>query len=389
MHFKYELKKCLFSKSFFIVFAILLTINGINCTKYIARINVADSKQYIRAREELYNRIEGQLSVENVKEIVQKKNELEAKVEEGDYSDDYDSSTITGYTFSDYNLYTEVFDKIKYITEYRDNMDTIIHAAKENTSFYKEIGDNYQEKKYQNIVELYEKRNISEIYDTKGFENYFEYETSDIMILILIILAISPIFSNERETKNNILLLTGKRGKGKTFVYKIIATVIVSVFIAAMFYLEDYIIFHLRMDMNGYYNPLYSIEKFKYTQFNGSIGQFIILSILIKMLGFVAIGIMTSFASSIGTKNIISAGIATLLSTVMIAVSENQKIFNFVKLLSIQDRYCQYNAFNIVGTAMPDIFLYVMTTGVFIIVIISITFLIECRAKKVFGNERI
>ena len=279
-------------------------------------------------------------------------------VESGNYSTKPNQSgTYTGYIFGDMNMFKELYNSLDYAYNYPNRLLNVTLKAQENIKFYKEHGNSYEVKNNEKILDTYAERNISDFYDTKAYEEFFRYDFSCLLIILLLILGLTSVFSGEKESSMNIMLLTSKHGKNTTTFAKIIASMIYVVAVSIYFFILDFIGFSIIFKLLGHDVPVYAMSSFEYTPLNFKIWQFVIYSDIIKILGLMVMGAIILFFSSIFSESILafilSCGTITAYLGSYDFLSNRAReivdIINPISLLTNRELFRKYNVIDVFG----------------------------------------
>ena len=295
--FNFEIKKILTKKIVIVSFIIFLLLDvvkiGFQYNQIIEKDPLYEGKQGV------IHQIEGPITNEKISFVIEKKNELDELIRDGSYSTQYDRNTYSGYQFGDQRIFNELYHSLDYAYHYKENLNSVQDQALENISLFS--SNTYEVRKSKKIIDVYRDREITEFYDTVGFDNYLKYDFSTLLILLLIILIISPIFAEEVESGMNLLVYSSPKGRTATVKVKLAVCLFIAIVIPIIFCCTDYLVFSILFHFEGGMNPLYSIESFMYTPFNGTINQYVILSGAFKVMGAIFFSLLFAIFSFIQT----------------------------------------------------------------------------------------
>lgn len=279
--FSFELKKYFTKRSVIIVFVLFLALNGFKIISLNEKSG--DFSGYAEGKLRLKEEVSGEITYEKLSYVIEKKSELEKLVNERSYSTEFDKNTYTGYQYGDYGIFKEVYEDLDYAYHYSEKLEEILTKAKNNLSLYPENSSEYRFN--ARVIKLYSGRKITSYYNTEGYEKYFSYDFSALLLLLLLVFAVSPVFSHETETGMSTLLLSSPNGKTKTARAKLFSALAFSAVVSAVFAVFDFLCFAAVFGLKGLNNPLYSVKSFEYTPLNVTIGQYILISALLKISG--------------------------------------------------------------------------------------------------------
>lgn len=384
----YEMKKLVFVRSFLIILIMGFLVNGYFA---ISQVKMMDdqSEAYQNKREEIEAQLFGPLDNVKVSSIIAEYNRLKRIVDERSYSTGFSEDTYTGYTFSDYNLYEELYESLKYIYGYEEFAHGIIDDAYNNIEFYTQADNSYQIQYNEEIVSIYGDRKLNTYMSTRGWERYFKYQFSNLLIMFIVLYTISPIYSKEREESSSQILLTTKYGKTRVFLVKYISAIIIALVISLCFYIEDFLIFSNGFDFSGLNNPIYSIPFMEYCPHGGSIQSFLIMTLFMRLLAVVVIVSLYLTASAF-TKRVIVSFILSFAFLIPIIIMNSRKIlFNFIYLLQVQQYQNRLDFMSWFNKPYNYVQVSVVSSVVLICVLFVINYCIEVHFKKIFKRERV
>lgn len=295
--FSYEIKKVFSKKLIWIILVLFLILDivkvGILYHDTVGTDTLADGRQAV------INEIKGPIISENLSFVIEKKSQLDTMVADQTFQTDYDNSTYSGYQFGDSIIFNEIYDELDYAYHYPNLLQKIKTKAEENLILYS--NNSYETKKAQKILDTYGDRQIVNYYDTTGYEVYFSYDFSTLLVLLFLLFTLTPIFAEESEVKMDLLILSTPNGRKPITKAKLSAAVTITLGSTLLFLLLDLLLFFTLFPLEGGENPLYSLQSFAYTTFNGSIIQYAILSICLKLIGSIFFSLLYLLFSSVFT----------------------------------------------------------------------------------------
>ena len=264
----------------------MLLVNGFVATKKIHRNTAAITDDYRRGLNNVYSIVEGSITLEKMNWIISEHNRLDNIIQKGQFSTEKDEeNTYTGYVFSDNALFEQIYEETKYAFNYEIEAQEIVSVAMENVVYYQNRSNESKAAYYSAMADAFKNRGISDFYRTEGWMSYLEYEFSNLMVLLAIMIELSTTFSLEWElgTKSIMCVISG--GVHKCRRDKLLFTMLFVFLITSCFSIQDYLIFADQYSLQGLNNPLYAIPEMRETPLNISIGLFLLLNFLAKLLG--------------------------------------------------------------------------------------------------------
>lgn len=207
--------------------------------------------------------------------------------------------TLTGNLYWDAGLLNVYYvTPMEYMYTYQSTAAEVEDAALENVALYTQAGNSYEAERNQIIADLYSGREVSEFYYTEGFEQWFNYDFSTLLTVLLALYGVSQVFTRERECGMNTLLLTNFRGGRTTTVAKLLASTLFLVGLSLWFSLLDGACFSLFAGLgSGWTLPLYALDDFAAASVNLPVWAYAVVSALCRALGVWALGMVMLLVS--------------------------------------------------------------------------------------------
>ncbi|MCR5636255.1 MAG: hypothetical protein K6F76_03625 [Clostridiales bacterium] len=145
-------------------------------------------------------------------------------------------------------------------------------------------------------------------------ESYLRQEYSAVLAVITIIIILSGIFSFESKSNTNYLIRSTKNGRERLFKVKLFTSAAVTAFVWCVAYAAEFFGIYNKYGLDCFSAPLQSLEFFMSFPFSISIGAYLIIMYLFRLLlllGAAAIVMLISKKFSYVSSIIIS--IAVLL----------------------------------------------------------------------------
>ena len=253
----------------------------------------------------IYEQAKGPISEETVRFITSEAKRLEELTADGTYSRKPQEGTYSGYIFGDYYLFHGTFyPHMEYSVKYASEIADILERAEENAAFYQKSGNTAGAAENAYILNHYADRNIPAFYLYDGWEALLSYDFSDLLILLLLILAVAPAFTREKENGMTLILSSCKRGGWPMIFSKSGAGVLFTWGLTILFALLNLLVFGVLCGFEGWNSPLYAIESYQYTPFSGSILSFYGIVCGLKAVGFGVAALFLTFLSACFQKSL-------------------------------------------------------------------------------------
>lgn len=382
----FELKKLFRNRLILVMLALLSILNVYHIYSDYAE-NVETEKSYYDAYFNVYKDVSGSWDTETIEYVVAEYEKAKAIVDAGKFSTEPNQpGTYTGYIFGDYGLFKKIKTEMETLYHYGGTMTELSQKAADNVAFYQQKGNNYLAKVNQKIEKAYQNRNVSAFYDTFGLTEYFKYDFSTLLILILLIPMLSPLFAKEHEIEMYGLLKITPNFR-KMSVCKMLAGAIAICFVSVIFLLEDLLTFTYLYHISGFSQPIYTLSAFFYSTLTVSISSYILLNAALKLLGFLVLGGVCMFVSSL-VKNEILPFCASFAVTLILVVTDAfikhdlVSIFNPVTLFSNGKLFREFQVTSIFETPVYTFILPIAAAVLELILLYTLTVFISCAAKR-------
>ena len=241
---------------------------------------------------------------------------------------------------------SELYRKMVQALEYEGVTDEIATNADRNISVYNKLDE--QEKVSENtyIKNSFKERKISEYYSNDGIDEYFTYDYSTAMVMVLILIAVITLVFNDKQIGMDRIVRTSKLGEA--YIKGIRTTMIVTVGMVLMclFRVMEYFVYNTIYQFDGLHMPLYSVYEYKNTLYMGTIGKYLLTDIGLKCIGILLLTLIAVvLAYLIKNHGMALISMVTVYVSFVILSLRNSEIYTPIKLL---DGYVNVKSNNIV-----------------------------------------
>lgn len=198
----------------------------------------------------------------------------------------------TDAAYSDQKLFARLYGAVAAARDYPDVLDRVIDRARANLDAFVDMGvkeDSFTYRYQFRVIELYELMRDSveiKVEYTRGWDEYFTYDTVNIFIFFMLIMLGSLLFAQEKQSGFLPILRTAKNGRVRTAVAKILAMLLLSSIFVLMFTLSTFAIYGLRIGFSSPHNAIQALETFTLSPYQISIGQYFLITLGAKLLTF-------------------------------------------------------------------------------------------------------
>ncbi len=245
---------------------------------------------------EMYEDFGGKITDEKIKKLMAIYQPLVEQTSDRTASTaENNKNTYTGNIYKDTLFFGSCFVRpMEYAYMYRNYANTVTAAAGENMALFTSLGNTYEYRKNSAIVDIFNGREIKDFTCSDMYQYYLYYDFSVVFVLLICLYSLMSVFISEKETEMDTFLLTSKCGGAKTVLAKILASIIFVCSVCLWFCLVDFIAFSSVFGLGSLKaasSPLYVLENFSNASVNISLGQYTLLSALIKIMGILLLSL--------------------------------------------------------------------------------------------------
>ncbi|MDE6728649.1 MAG: ABC transporter permease subunit [Oscillospiraceae bacterium] len=321
----FELKKYVLKPSI-LAFALLFIF--INLVKFFeiyyyfggGRYEVAGDAS-ISGFDKLYPIYGGKITQEKIDGINAEYAEAQQKLNDRGMGDTVYDDCYTGYPYGDVELFkNNIIPGYEYAIFYSNRAEELSAAAEENVEFYNGIND-YEVRKNKLISNVFKGRYVNYYVKSDGWKTLFDYKFSTILVMLMIVLAFSQVFSGERAGGFDKLIVSS--GKRKAAIRaKLISSGVFTFSATALFFLLDVLYVAVFHGLYCFGAPVYAISEYANCPFTITLFSAMLLSFigrLIAMLFFVS---LTNFISSFWKNTALSLFLSITSGAGLIVLSD-------------------------------------------------------------------
>lgn len=249
---------------------------------------------------ELYEKFKGVMTEQKIESLMAIYQPLEQQTADKTASTESNNpNTYTGNLYNDHLFFKwNIVDPMEYSYMYQQYANDVVKNANENLSFFESLGNDYESKKNSIILDRFQGRSIDSFSYTEMFQYYIHYDFSAFLVILICLYALMSVFVTEKETEMNVLLLTTKAGGQKTIFAKLLSASIFVCAVSFWFGLIDFIAFASSFgSLEAMFSPIYVIENYADTALNMNLGEYALVSLMIKTIGFLIISYLFLFVS--------------------------------------------------------------------------------------------
>lgn len=182
--------------------------------------------------------------------------------------------------------------------DYPAVLEAVIQRAEANMSSLLHMGvteDSFTYRYQMRVIDLYRelRDNVTLQVDySRGWEEYFSYETVNLFVFFLLMLFGSVVFSQEKQSGFLPMIRAAKNGRAKTALAKVLTMLLVSVFVTLVFTFSTFAVFGLRLGFSSPGNVLQTLPTFTYSPYQVTVGNYFLITVGMKLLSFAAFSML-------------------------------------------------------------------------------------------------
>lgn len=376
----HELKKLLSNRILIIVIVFLLFANAFNIYQTNDKYHDKYNLDVNEAEWSLYEFAEGEITSEKTKWFYEYIEKLQSVI--SGESEELSSYFLNSH--GDLSLATNLLDSIENAIGYGDKIDKLFEENNEQLEIYRQKENGYLIEKAQLVNNTYSARQITSFFNVQAYNTYFNYDFSSFLILLIVFLCTASIYAGDNETGMLPLMRSTTMGRVRLSNAKQTAMVIYICIVCILFFICDFVMFLWCLRLRGIANPIYSMSSFEYSPLIISIGEFMVLSSLLKYFGFVCFGLVSCVFSSLLKKAymVFVADFAICICFMFMSVYSGGvldylNLINPINMLLCRNMFSSFNVINIFDTPVFKYVISFVCTALFVCVLSVLTNLLN------------
>ena len=212
-------------------------------------------------------------------------------------------------------------------------------------------------------------------YYRRGWQEIIDFFNTLGLIFMggLILLSLSPVFSEEYSTNMDSLILSSKHGKRKLVTAKLIASTITVLSFIVFFAAVNVATNGFILGLGGSSSRLQELVKYFASPFNLTLGDYFLVQLIVHILGSAAFGLFVLLISVFSRSPLIPFFIGGSVYGIPIFLNSVLRLegawvralveFSYTQSIKVEDLFLNFRAFNVFG--FPVLYIYVL--GAFIL----------------------
>ncbi|MBO0524587.1 ABC transporter permease [Clostridium botulinum] len=192
------------------------------------------------------------------------------------------------------------------LNELNKDLKELKKAGKENT---------YEYKNKNKANNMYKKLSEPKFFYKEAWEyiDGFIIDFNLSIVVIMLLLGVSPVFSEEYKTKVATIILSSKKGRRECVRAKILASIIYSIFVAFICNFISTILITKIYGIEGFNSPMQSLYDFSCSPYNFTISQFLVKLFFTSLIGSILFVLLILIISNITKSSMMTFFISSFI----------------------------------------------------------------------------
>ena len=197
-------------------------------------------------------------------------------------------STDEGY--SDTELFRVLYEAIEAAEAYPETINTVIKRANANLDEFSTMGlspDSFSYRYQEKVIELYKVARDAVEFEptyTRGWNEYFAYDTGNVFLFLMLILLGTVIFTSEKQSGFLPILCTARYGRMRTALAKGLTALLVSSVFTLLFTASTFAVYGVRLGFSTPTNAIQSLSDFALSPYLLTIGEYFLVTVGLRLL---------------------------------------------------------------------------------------------------------
>lgn len=265
--------------------------------------------------------------------------------------------------YPDDRLFAKLYDTLAAVQGYPDVLDEVIVRAQANLKAFADMGvaeESFTYRYQLRVIDLYRQMRDSvriELEYTRGWDEYFAYDTVNIFIFLMVVMLGSLMFAGEKQSGFLPILRSTRHGRARTGTAKVLTMLLLSACFVLMFTLSTFAVYGLRLGFSSPSNAVQALGTFTLSPYRITVGQYFLITLGVKLLTFSVFSGMILVLSVLFYQYVLIyfAGLGVfglnflLYTLTYIDANSVGKNLNLVATASVNPLFVRYRAVNLFG----------------------------------------
>jgi len=296
---KQELYKVFVNKSTLLFIVVLLAFNIVQLVYLDNKANPWPASAYTEAWRDIEELLEDETAGRTI--VQDRLKERSLAVALARVSEDEDvkaaAAVYTGDVYTELQLLSRIQTEVDFALGYNEYLASVEEAARryEMLAVFSEP-NGYAYREIMKMQEVYGKvsEKTLEPVPSAGVRLATHSDVTDILALVLFLYLTVTVWLKEREQNMLLLLRTAKNGRVRLALCKLAVLVVSCVGAGVLLYGSNLVVAGIRYDLGDMSRPLASVFEYGHTLWEITVGEFLVIGMLFKILSYVFIMLLLS-----------------------------------------------------------------------------------------------
>lgn len=224
--------------------------------------------------------------------------------------------TVPGYfggNLSDLDYISAYTDMKKWNAEIEETYQNVLRSAKAYGREALEEGDNYAVRRNLNIIRLYSTPRREITSPIQGWDDDLFESRTMLLVFLLVLLACAGSFSGERDRQTWLLLQTARNGRGKTLLAKYLAGAAAAAGFTILFQVTTVLSICFKIGFLGASQPVFALSELKLFPYRLTVWQYALVQLACRLFAAVLLSVLLNTVSALSRSNVISYAAGAVL----------------------------------------------------------------------------
>lgn len=187
-----------------------------------------------------------------------------------------------------------------------DAFHSVVESAKIHAQKAEAEGDHYSVKRNEQIIHLYSKYRGEITYPVQGWDTFLFDTPTMLLVFLMVWLSTAGAFTSEREDQTILILNTAKNGKGKTLAAKYLAGAVIAAWLTMLFQLFSLGGTWYHDGLMGVTQPVSTIDELLLFPYPIPVWQYLFLTLMCQTFTSVLLSVFLNAISALSRSSTIS-----------------------------------------------------------------------------------
>ena len=384
---KNEFKKYILKPSVFLCVVFFIALNFVKTYElYYYMYGGRSQKDYVKNAERAIHALHGgKITDEKIAALKADLDKAQRALNQYGYVQEPIEGTYSGFPSLDAIELGFKIEDYRYAILYANRSNQIKEAALQNVAFYTGKND-FDRRENELIARLYGGRTVGECLVQRGWDAFFDYKFSVLLCMLLIVLAVSPMVSGERESGfYRIINASGRRRS--VMGAKLLSAGIFTVAACGVFLAVDLLYIFLLYRPDGLSSPLYALQCYELCPFGMTVFGGILFTFAARAAFLLGYTYLVMLISSLCKTNAVSVLLSMCAGFALVITAEHLPAdISPTSLVGLHDAFVGFKTVNVFG--MPLLSIYAAFSLTLILAVLCAALAFTAGLKVGVGRKK-